>query len=176
MNQQQARAALALGNLTLTLAVLGLGYWTFLVRHEPPKDSSVPNYDPRVVALPTQSRAQDPFAEYQVVWTQIDKPPPPPPPPPPPGPPQPTAEDLQARFRVTLVALATEGGSSYAIIEPKAGGDSVVITVNEQLAQPYQQYKCVGIEERREQKQCVVLLQDASGNTSPVILNVGKAE
>jgi hypothetical protein len=182
VNTQNARAALAFGNLFLTVAVLGLSAYVFDVAHyvtgkrrEPPEDSRVPKYEPTKLALPTNVRAADPYSEYTVVWQQLDKPPPPPPPPPPPGPPQPTAEDLAARFRVTLVALATEGTSaSYAILEPRSGGESVVITVNEQLPQPYQQYKCLSIEERADKKACVVTLEDQAHHPSPIILKEGE--
>ncbi len=172
MNTQQARAALAFLNLVLTLAVLGLGYLTFLTRREPPADSRVPKYEPTKLALPAQAKAADPYQEYEVVWKQLDKPPPPPPPPPPVGPPPPTKEDLASRFRVTLVALATRDGKHYAIVEPRSGGESMVIAVDEPLPTPYQQYKCLSIEQKVEgtSKKCIVMLQDATGQTSPVEL------
>ena len=175
MNTQQARAALAFLNLLLTLAVLGLGYVTFLTRREPPADSRVPKYEPTKLALPAQAKAADPYVEYEVVWKQLDKPPPPPPPPPPAGPPPPTKEDLASRFRVTLVALATRDGKHYAIVEPRSGGESMVIAVNEPLPTPYQQYKCLSIEQKIDGnvKKCIVMLQDATGQTSPVELRAG---
>lgn len=181
MNTQQARAALALANLLLTFAVLGLGYVTFLRVREPPADSSVPKYEPTKLALPAQAKAADPYTEYEVVWKQLDKPPPPPPPPPPAGPPAPTKEDLASRFRVTLVALATKDPKSrenpkhYAIVEPRSGGESMVIAVDEPLPTPYQQYKCLSIEQKVEggSKKCIVMLQDAAGQTSPVELRSG---
>lgn len=177
MNTQQTRTALAFANLVLTFAVLGLGYVTFLTRREPPADSRVPKYEPTKLALPAQAKAADPFQEYEVVWKQLDKPPPPPPPPAPVTP-QPTKEDLASRFRVTLVALATADAAHYAIIEPRSGGESMVITVGEPLPQPYQQYKCLTIEQKIEgaNKKCIVMLQDASGQTSPVVLSAQSSE
>jgi len=180
MNTQQLRGALALGNTLLTVAVLALSYYVFDLGHyitgkrrEPPEDSRVTKYEPTKLALPNNVRAADPFAEYAVVWKELDKPPPPPPPPPPAGPPGPSKEDLAAKFRLTLVALASDGTSAhYAILEPKAGGESVVITVNEALSPPFSMYKCLSIEERERanHKECVVVLEDAAHQASSIIL------
>jgi hypothetical protein len=181
LNTQQARLALAGANFVLTLAVLGLGYVTFLTRREPPADSRVPKYEPTKLALPAQAKAADPFQEYEVVWKQLDKPLPPPAPPPPPPDPKPVKEDLAQRFRATLFALATTDGPHYVILEPRSGGggdSSMIITAGENLPVPYAQYKCTNIELKVEgsSKRCIVTLQDAQGQASPIELRVEESK
>jgi hypothetical protein len=184
MNQQQARTALAAGNLVLTILVLVLGYVTLcptqfvperiLRWREPPEDSRVPNFNPLRLKLDDKPPSTNPFQDYEVVWKQVDKPPPPPPPPEPAKPPGPSIEDLATKFKLSLVALdRAKPGSSYAILDPKAGGEQLVVAVNEQLAQPYQMYKCLNIE--GTETECTVTLEDAAHHPSKIKLKVEKA-
>jgi hypothetical protein len=189
MNQQQARTALAVGNVVLTACVLGLGYVTLCPAQllpekiakwrEPPADSSVPDFKPLRLKLDDKPASSNPFQDYEVVWKQVDKPPPPPPPPEPPKPTGPTKEDLTTKFRLTLVALAADKSSAnYAILDPKAGGESLVITANEQLPHPFEMYKCLTIDEIKDgnDKVCVVMLEDAAHSKSPIRLKVERVE
>jgi hypothetical protein len=170
MNQQHARLGLALGNLVLTAGLLAIGYETFLTRREPPKDSAVPSYEPTQLALPAQARAQDPFAEYTVVWTQIDKPPPPPPPVEHnPADDKPKIEDLSTKFKVTLVQLFTDSTANMALLEPKTGGDTLLVKVNEQLPLTFKDYKCTAIDQDKDGA-CIVTLLDPSGHPSKIKL------
>lgn len=169
MNGSSIRTALAVLNVALTIAVVALGYGTFFTRHDPPAGDCVPAYHPVKLALPAQSRPQDPLAEYTVVWAALEKPPPPPPPPAPVEPPKPTVQNLEQVFKLVLVAMHPEDPKlNSCILEPRTGGEQLVVNVGD----TWSGYKCKSIEQTRDEKGpiCVVTLVDPNGMASPIRL------
>jgi hypothetical protein len=171
MNNQSIRGGLAIANVALTVSVVALGYVTFFTRHVPPPGDSVPSYSPVKLALPAQARSQDPLAEYSVVWQSLEKPPPPPPPPAPVNvaPAAPTRTDLEAIFKLVLVALHPEDPKlNSCILEPRQGGEQIVLGVGDK----WSGYECTSIDQRMDgaAQVCVVNLKDPNGQTAPVRL------
>jgi hypothetical protein len=177
VNSQTARSGLAVGNFVLTVVLFSLAFYVFDMgyyvtgkKRPPPADASVPNYNPVVIALPAQSKSADPYGEYAIVWTSLEKPPPPPPPPPAPVAATPTIENLEAKYRVIMVRIDPEDPKlSSCILEPRTGGDQTVVAVGDKC---FSGYTCSSIQDRQEgnNKVVVVTLVDAHNLSSPIRL------
>lgn len=154
MKPEQGRLALALLNIALALAVVGLTYKTFFTASTPDPAEVPERIDPRQLEIRVavqRSRAD----EYRAAWQSLDRPKPVEAPKPvevPTGPPRP--EDLGGMFQVVAVAIHGKDPNRSSVIlqrrnAPATSADAQVqLGIGEKLENLYEVTKIEKSDER----------------------------
>jgi hypothetical protein len=163
---KRARVALVVGNVFLTLALLALGFAILcptrfapervLGWRQPAADESVPAFAPLRLKLDDEPLAKDRVRDFEVVWKQVDVPPPPAPVA------TPSAPKETAATALKLILVVPD----RAMLVPVSGGEQLLVAQGEPLPRPFERYRCITVDE----SQGVVTLEDQGHEKSALEL------